>query len=258
MEQRGENGREPEKKRSKKWISWIAIAAAAVVFIIALVNLIGIGSEDMQTTHVYSDLKEAAMPQTQAATDDPLTRTIDFEALKAVNDEIIGWIYIPNTSIDYPVLQGSDNDYYISHNARKEENRAGAIFTDYRNNADFSDRNTIIYGHRMNNGAMFADLHLFEEEDFYRENPNIYLYFPDGTAKQCRIFAAYVAGDTDMAYTLNFATQEDFEKYLKNMQARSPVDTGGVLAGEDKVITLSTCVQGQEDKRYIVQAVAVN
>ena len=256
-EETKETGTQDGKKKRGAILSWIVIAAAAVVLVIALFNIIGISGEDMASENVYSKFKEAAQPSAQAGAEaaGPLDRKIDFDALREMNGDIVGWIYITNSEIDYPVLQAADNDYYISHSADREENRAGAIFLDYQNAPDFSDRNTIIYGHRMNNGSMFADLHKFEDEAFFRENDIIYLYLPDGTVRQYKVFAAFVAGDVDDVYTIGFGSDEAYADYLTKMQGRSGVKTDFALSADDNIITLSTCVRGEESKRYVVQAI---
>lgn len=242
------------RKPRGKIISWIVIAVAAAVLVFALVQIMGIKSEDWAGEKAYDNLKAAAEPVGEAAAD-PRDRKIDFDALKAINQDIIGWIYIPDTRIDYPVVIGTDNDYYISHNADQSENKAGAIFLDYQNAPDFSDQNTIIYGHRMNDGSMFAGLHDYEKEDFFRENDTVYLYLPDGAVNEYKVFSAYTTGAVDDTYTMGFASDEAYRKYLQEMQARSSFATDDTLSAQDKIITLSTCVRYQDDNRYVVQAV---
>lgn len=241
------------RKRRGKVISWIVIAVAVAVLVFALVQIMDIKSEDWAGEKAYDNLKAAAEPSEAA---DPRDRKIDFDALKAINQDIIGWIYIPDTKIDYPVVIGTDNDYYISHNADQSKNRAGAIFLDYQNAPDFSDQNTIIYGHRMNDGSMFADLHNYEKEDFFRKHDTVYLYLPDGTLNEYKVFSAYItSAEGDNTYTMSFASDEAYKKYLQEMQARSPFATEDTLSARDKMITLSTCVRYQDDNRYVVQAV---
>ncbi len=252
---------EPEKNKKKNVITWIVIVVAAVVLVISLVNIIGIGGENLANDKSYQELKNLAIASDDSgqnnlpAEENPLDRKIDFEALQAVNKEIIGWIYMPNTKIDYPLVHGTDNDYYISHSANKETNRAGAIFLDYQNDSGFSDQNTVIYGHRMNDGSMFADLHLYEKDAFFKENDRVYVYLPDGTVSTYGIFSSYIVNEIDDTYTLGFSSDDKFDDYLKKMQGRSGVKTDVQLSPQDKIITLSTCVQGQDTKRYVVQAV---
>ena len=105
---------------------------------------------------------------------------VDFKALKKINPDIVAWIRIPDTSIDYPVVQGNDDFYYLTHTFKKAEHVAGAIFLDSDNNADFSDDKNIIYGHNMKDGSMFRGLRNFLDDEFLKEHHILYLYLPDG------------------------------------------------------------------------------
>lgn len=259
----GENaGEEQEKpaasKKRTRVISWIVIAAAAVVLVFSLVNIFDITGENFANSDVYKEIKQVAegsgaLPT--EATGDPRDRKIDFDALRVLNDEICAWIYVPNTNIDYPVAAGDDNDYYISHDANKEQSRAGAIFLDYNSDPSFLDKHTLVYGHRMNDGSMFADLHKYENDKFLQENPEVFIYLPDGRVNVYRIFRAGVVDEYDEAYTLSFGDDAAFENYLGQMEEGTGFVDGTKLSVQDKIVTLSTCVWGQETDRYIVQAV---
>ena len=109
--------------------------------------------------------------------------TVDFDTLKQINSDIVAWIRIPGV-LDYSVVQGTDNSYYLHHTFRREYNIAGSVFLDARNKADFSDSKNIIYGHNMRDGSMFHVLRNFQDLDFYQANREIWLYLPDGSV-QC-------------------------------------------------------------------------
>lgn len=241
--------------KRRKIISWVVIAASAVVLVFALVNILDIKGEDFASSNIYSNFKQAAAGPSAPAPLDPRDRKIDFDALRALNDEVCAWIYVPNTNIDYPVVAGEDNDYYISHSANREKNRAGAIFLDYESDPSFADDHTLIYGHRMNDGSMFADLHKFEDQAFLSQNPEVFIYLPDGTVNVYRIFRAGVVDEYDEAYTIGFQDDQAYEAYLENMKKGDGFVAGTELSAQDRIITLSTCVRGQETDRYIVQAV---
>ena len=124
--------------------------------------------------------------------------TVDFQALRKINSDIIAWIRIPDTKIDYPVVQGKDNAYYLKHMFQKTEHAAGSIFLDMDNEADFSNRKSILYGHNMKDGSMFQGLHRFQEESYLKEHNQVYLYLPDNrelvyTVTKC----GYVKADSD-------------------------------------------------------------
>ena len=131
----------------------------------------------------------APLPQEEEA--GPEDRQVDFAALAQKNSEIVGWIYIPDSKVDYPMVKGTDNSYYVSHTFEKKANGAGAIFLDWKNKGDFSDRNTVIYGHHMKNGSMFAALVEYKDPDYFNAHRTIYLYTPQGVYT-ATVFSAYV------------------------------------------------------------------
>ena len=140
------------------------------------------GEEEYDTLREYVDVEE---PKENADSEDTEenqeeTVTVDFEALKKINREIIAWIRIPDTGIDYPVVQGADNEYYLKHTFKKTEHVAGSIFLDKDNSPDFSNRKSILYGHNMKDGSMFQGLHKYENEQYLEIHNKVYLYLPDG------------------------------------------------------------------------------
>ncbi len=186
-------------------------------------------------------------------------RTIDFVGLQAEeNEHIYAWIYIPNTNVDYPILQHPDNaDYYLTHDTQGNKVTAGSIFTQYYNDKDFNDNNTVIYGHNMKNGSMFKTLHYFEDKQFFEENPYIYIYTETQT-RVYEIFGAYEYSDIHLLLNYNMENDKTFGKYLKDLTSLNGSkdnfnwDIG--VTGEDKVITLSTCIADKANSRYLVQA----
>ena len=158
------------------------------------------GEEEYDTLREYVDVEE---PKENADSEDTEenqeeTVTVDFEALKKINREIIAWIRIPDTGIDYPVVQGADNEYYLKHTFKKTEHVAGSIFLDKDNSPDFSNRKTILYGHNMKDGSMFQGLHKYESESYLQEHNKVYLYLPAvETLTYTVIKCGYVKADSD-------------------------------------------------------------
>lgn len=187
---------------------------------------------------------------------------INFDKLMKINDEIYAWIYVPGTKIDYPVAQNQEDDaHYLKYNFKNEPEFAGCIYTEKYNKKDFTDPNTIFYGHNMKNGSMFQNLHKFEDEDFFRKHKEVYVYTPDKTYTYT-IFAAYKFDDRHLLKTFNFKNEEKFENYLRNVKSVRGMDShvrkSQKVTSKDKIITLSTCVGGQPDHRYLVQAVLID
>ena len=177
---------------------------------------------------------------------------VDFEQLKEVNEDIIGWIRVNALGISYPIVQGEDNDYYLHRTFEGVENFAGCIFMEYQNNPDMTDKNTIIYGHNMKNGSMFGKLKNFRETETYESNPYFWVYTPDKVYRYDIFSCAEVDvfGDT---YQIRFSDDEAFMKFVDNAQARSVADGSWVeVTEEDTVMTLSTCT-GNDATRFVVQ-----
>lgn len=214
--------------------------------------------ESTETIETYK--KEAARLAKKYGIEVP-EKNIDFERLhRDVSEDIYAWIYIPNTNINYPVFQHpTDNAYYLEHNVDGSEGYPGCIYTENYNSKDFSDPQTVIYGHNMRDGTMFSDLHKYEEQDFFDENRYVYIYTED-TVLVYKIFAAYQTNNAHQLLNFDFSREENLLSYLENVRSlvteQKIFDDDVVFSGDDKVLTLSTCVmkERQFHLRYLVQA----
>lgn len=178
---------------------------------------------------------------------------LPFEKLRQLNEEIIGWIQIEGTPVDYPLLQAADNETYLSLDYKGEKQRAGSIFVDFRNEAPLQERHTIIYGHHMRDGSMFAGLQKFVEPDFLKQH-NMFTIETLTGGYQIEIFAVYRT-TTDFYYLeTDFAGDEDFLSFVEEIQARSLHQAEIELTAEDKIVTLSTCdyVVDPTDGRLVI------
>ncbi len=187
---------------------------------------------------------------------------IDFQTLQQQNPEVYAWIQIPQTAVDYPILQSNtDNSYYLNHTINREEKKEGAIFTENYNTKTFEDPNTIIYGHDMKNGSMFQSIHQYMDRSFFDTNRDITIYMPDQILHY-KIFAAYLTDNKHLMMTYNFWDQDVYQQYLDSIfsmrDMNAFVDTSMEVTAEDKIITLSTCYAGISTQRYLVQAVLVS
>ncbi len=177
--------------------------------------------------------------------DDPESIVIDFDALWKLNEDIVAWIYCPGTRINYPIVQGYDNDYYLYRLLDGSWNVNGTIFMDYRNDSDFADNNTLIYGHRMKTGAMFAELINYNRQSFYDEHPRMYIYTPDQMYR-LELFAACVVDSIGDIYSLN-----PTDDVIRSCIEKSTFDAE-LSWPTGRIVTMSTCTYEYEDARYVV------
>lgn len=181
---------------------------------------------------------------------------IDLKSLQEVNPDVLGWISIPDTELSYPIVQAEDNQYYLNHTWKQERNPGGSIFMECTNSPDFSQFNTILYGHRMNNDSMFGTLKYYSDMDFWREHPSIYIVNGTGVHRY-DIFAAHEVGVRDIVYRLDLEESGLQEDFITFCLERSVLDTGLHPQGEDQTLMLSTCVDSSSHSsvRWVVLAV---
>lgn len=165
---------------------------------------------------------------------------VDFKALKELNPEIIGWIYCEDTVIDFPITQASDNDYYIDHGFDGKPNPCGSAFADALNRRDFADSNTIIYGHHLYDGSMFATLEEWQKQAYFDEHPIMWILTPERDYR-VELFSAYYVSAYDEAYTIFQGPSPQMDEYLVYIKGLSEVDSDVELDGEAKYVMLSTC-----------------
>ncbi|MBP3705146.1 MAG: class B sortase [Clostridia bacterium] len=176
---------------------------------------------------------------------------VDFESLWQINDDVVGWIYIEGTTVNYPIVQGQDNDYYLYRMIDGEYNTSGSIFMDCRNGSSFTDRNTILYGHHMNNGSMFSDLLNYKEQSYFDEHPVALIMTPEKNYT-LEFFTGYVATVQDNAWDNRFASDGDYANWLRNIGRKSRFYVNIVPEVTDRVVTLSTCSYEFDDARFVV------
>lgn len=178
---------------------------------------------------------------------------IDLDALRQVNPDVIGWIYIPDTGIHFPLLQGTDNSFYLAHSWDGRANVLGSIFLESKNSPDLSDFNTILYGHNITGGEMFAPLHNYASEDYRRSHPYVYILTDDGIFRY-EVFASYLADVDSPTYGLSFNQTATRENFLSFALENSQPDTGILPNVTDRILTLSTCTGRGHDQRRVVLA----
>ena len=179
---------------------------------------------------------------------------IDWEGLFAQNKDLVGWIQM-SPDINYPIVKGETNDEYLHRNFNKEYEYAGCIFMNCTNSSDFSDRNTILYGHNMANGSMFGDLDYYYDKTYAEENPYIYIYRPEGKYTY-KIVRDLRTNDGSSVYTTGMFDNSTFASYLNDSLSASSVNyiVEPDISESDRILTLSTCVHATGSSRHIIQA----
>ena len=185
---------------------------------------------------------------------------VDFEALREINPRTVAWIhFVQPEIINYPVVLSEDNEEYLRRTFTGEWNPVGAIFMDMNNNPDFEDRNTIIYGHNMQDRSMFARLMEFEDGEFFDENPYFYIFTPDGMVRTYQIFSAKVVYQSAPQYQIEFFTDEEFLEYLEMCRLESIHQREGIeFSADDLIVSLSTCTNIRQVDRFLVQGVLID
>lgn len=176
---------------------------------------------------------------------------VNFADLQAINQDIVGWIICKDTKINYPIVQGKDNSYYLNHHFNGKHNSAGCIFLDCRNNSQFSDTHNILYGHQVSDGSMFSAILKYKKQAFYDAHPKMILITPDANY-QIDIFAGYVAKADESAWKLDFSSQLEYEEWLSEAVRRSTFKSQVLPTGEERIITLSTCSYEFYNARYVL------
>lgn len=176
---------------------------------------------------------------------------VDFEAIRQTCKDVVGWLQLKDSVIDYPVVQGQDNAYYLNHLPDGTPNESGSIMMDQANSNTFADAVTILHGHNMHSGAMFGDLDLYADEAYYRAHPVMHLFTPEEDYKVC-VFAAYTVDGNTFDYATSFSDEAAFKAFIQQAMSETPYDTGITVNYGDRIILLSTCAYSYKDARFVV------
>lgn len=257
--------------KKKNMIYNILLIAGTAVFLTAASQLFFLFLEYQKGVNEYDSIAKSAVAEESNSTgqgnprqenprkEDALQKEaawydikIDFDYLKNVNEDIIGWLRFDSNGIDYPIVQGEDNDEYLYTMADGIKNKCGSIFLESLNASDFSDSHTILYGHNMKDLSMFGRLKVYKSKDMYYEDNSFFTIYTKDAAYRYQIFAFYDVDETDRLYQVGFTADDVFEEFVDTMENRSYQMTGITADKKDKIMTLSTC--SAEGKRFIVNA----
>lgn len=240
------------KKKNKILITLIQIVLIAVI-IFSGIKIIEWIKSNKKNKDIMSEIKENVVINNEMDSNNEEYK-IDFAKLKQKNSDAIAWIKVNGTDIDFPVVKGIDNSYYLTHNFDKEKNKAGWIFADYRNKFDGTDKNIIIYGHNMKNGSMFASLKDVIKEEWYNNENNKYIaLITENENCKYQVFSVYQIETEEYYLQTNIS---NFKEFVEKIKGRSKKDFNVDIKETDSILTLSTCADNTK-YRVVLHAVKV-
>ncbi len=244
-------------KRQVDWKFIIPFLLTLAVFLFAAVKLGMLLWENYKGGREYQQIEESVVSIAgQADSTDGRQEgfSVDFDKLRKINPHVVGWIRIEKLGVSYPIVQGEDNDYYLSHTFYKEENKCGSIFIEVENSKDFSDFHTFVYGHNMKDKSMFARLNEFQEEETLRENPQFFIYTPEGV-RRYEIYSCHIAKLGTESFLYRFGAEKDYAQWQTDVKEQSLYDTGVEPKSAQSTVTLMTCTPAGSQYRFLVHGV---
>lgn len=225
--------KELKKHRGRLFLRIIGIAVCLAVFLFSLFNVISIIQNYREIDRTYDEAAGQFTEIPSQTSEETEVPEVDFDALLQVNSDVIGWIYLEDTDISYPLLCGRDNQQYLFQSYEKKYLTAGSIFIDYRCSRDFTDSRTVVYGHNMHNVSMFGKLDKFTKESYMEKHPYVYILLPTGETLKYEVKKAYKADIEGEVYK------------LPSGEAKDP---------KDRRLYLSTCTEDSSDtQRFVVE-----
>lgn len=258
-----------KKNKPKKTKLWYILTGVEIVASLVLIISLGVlayyQADYKKGEKIYDDTKtEFTAPtpmklEVNLAPDDEGLK-VDFESLKARNEEIVAWMDFPRLKISYPILQAADNDKYLHTMYTGEYNRSGSIFLDYTNSNMFGDPVTILYGHNMNNGTMFAGILNYYDASYYQDTDRLYLYLPE--VEHPLVYRPYavcnLAADDEFYFTRYITGTQEYTDFLQRILSTASYHTGVTPTSEEHILALSTCTRDGDSRivMFLVQVTA--
>lgn len=249
---------ERRKKKGKSAFNAVFFIGEALFIIILLIAVWQIGNyllDSKKSSSFSENLQSSAIIMEEEGQENEeekpqIPEAVDFDRLHEISQDAAAWIYAPEGDINYVIAQAEDNDYYLHRLLDGSSASGGTLFMDCGNSADFSDWNTIVYGHHMKNGTMFASLMDYQTPGYYEKNPVMYIYTPGHRYRLDLIAGCTINGD-DPLYAVP-ATKEDRDEILSRVSRISTFISNAEVSAEDRLVTLSTCSYDYDDARYVV------
>ncbi len=247
------------KRRLKKKYKIILISIFTIICLIgliySLINIINWKKDVDENKNIQEQIEDnITIVEPINEEENKVKYDIDFKTLKETNKDTIAYIKVNNTNIDYIVVRGKDNSYYLKHNFEKKWNNAGWIFADYHNKFDESDKNIIIYGHNTKDGSMFGTLkNVLNKEWCENEENHIVVLVTENGQYEYQVFSSYSITPEDYYINTIFKDNNEFDGFVKKIKSRSVYDYNVEVTGKDKILTLSSCI-GDGKKRVVLHA----
>lgn len=251
-------GKTENMKKTPRKVLTVVLAA---VLVISAAQLVRYGLAYKKADEIYAESRTQYV-QTPAASPSGSDTgypaiAVDVAGLQKANPDVVGWIYVPDTVVSYPLVRGSDNEKYLHESYDGQTTASGSIFMDCRSSAALTDDNTVIYGHNMKNGSMFGGLKKYADSTYLRAHPYVYLYLADRVLRY-RVFAACKTESDSESYTLKFGDGVDFNGFLQYIEKSAGGNVSELPDTPAPLLTLSTCTSTTETGRFTVLAVREN
>lgn len=243
--------RTAKNKRKRNAIITVLLALLAVSAVLVSVMQYRASVQEDQDSDAQMEMKPEI---TYDEGDDGTQRgRMNFSAAQAENPDVVAWLTIEGIGVDYPIMQTTDNTYYLTHTAQRRTNKMGALFLDYRTSGDFSDFNSVVYGHWLKSGRMFGQLSRMRETSYFNRITQGTLYTPQGTYR-LEIFAAVLAESTSNMYTYIFPSAQSRQAHLDSIRSHAVQYRDIGVTTDDRLLALSTCSYEYEGARTLVFA----
>ena len=249
--------RKKNKKYKKAILNLILYIILLSILIYSGIKILKWYKDKTNNKKMIEQIKSMVIVEKEDENEKKEEYTVDFNKLKEQNNETIAWLKINNTNVEYPVVKGTNNSFYLNHSFDKSKNSAGWIFADYKNKFDNTDKNIVIYGHNMRDGSMFGSMLNILDAKWYEneENTNITLYTEN---EKCiyKVFSIYKIENEDYYIKTEFKNDNEFEEFVKNLKKRSIKDFNVDISKDDNILTLSTCANNNK-YRIVLHSVRV-
>lgn len=249
------------KRKTQKILVTLLLLLAGICIAAYVGSQLKKESNNQIYDEIQEQIKEEPSGLETESKDDDKEQTVDFKELKKINPDIYAWIDIEDTNVHYPIVQSATDDtYYLDHTIEGKKGYPGSIYTEKVNAKDFSDFNTVIYGHEMKDETMFKHLHKFKDAEFFKKHEMITIR-TETEVKNYRIYAAVIYDNRHILYSYDNDNVEERLKYIQSLSATagkgSQFREDMTIDENSRLITLSTCITGQSEKRLIVVAAEI-